>query len=486
MKKKEDEVKIAVCQIFCLDGDRGGNFVRIENALKEVKKLGADIACFPETTIYGWVNPGAHQLADAIPGRDSKQLCALAKKYELFIAIGLAEKQGDTLYDAAILIDDTGRILLKHRKFNILSQLMKPPYTPGDGKVSFVDTHFGKIGMMICADSFVKEYIKHMAKIHPDIILIPYGWVAEKDAWPEHGKELQKIVTKVAGSTKATVVGTDLVGQISHGPWKGQVYGGQSIAVDATGQILTLAKDRDRDIKVFTVHIGISAPTISPESSKFLHRNPLEITLKAPEGEIRYTKDNTEPTEASLLYKKPLLIEKTTTIKARTFLENKKSAVVSGYYEEITGLQPAVSLQHPKPGLKYRYYEGKWKKLPDFNTLKAIKSGICSNFTLDIAEQENHFGLVFHGFIHITEDGLYTFYLKSDDGSKLFIDNRVLIDNDGCHGAWEIEEQIALEKGFHTIQVQYFDDKLYHSLTVNYQANGSIKLLIPDNLLFYE
>ena len=251
--QNKGEMKIAICQIFCLDGDRGGNLVRIENALHEARDMGADIACFPETSIYGWVNPDARQWADSIPGRDSDTLCRLAEKYGMYMAIGLAEKDGENLYDSAILIDDQGEILLKHRKFNILTELMDPPYTPGNGEISCIDTRFGRIGMMICADSFNEEYVEKMAAVKPGLLIIPYGWAAEIDAWPEHGQELNKVVTRTAKTTGVVVVGTDLVGEISHGPWTGQVYGGQSLAVEGNGNVLVSAKDRDRDIQLITL-----------------------------------------------------------------------------------------------------------------------------------------------------------------------------------------------------------------------------------------
>ena len=75
-------LSIAMCQIFCLDGDRSGNFARIENAIGEAANAGADIICFPETAILGWVNPAAHERAFEIPGEDSNRLAELAKKYK--------------------------------------------------------------------------------------------------------------------------------------------------------------------------------------------------------------------------------------------------------------------------------------------------------------------------------------------------------------------------------------------------------------------
>jgi len=248
------KTKAAICQIFCLDGDRLGNFVRIENAIREAKDAGADIACFPETAIYGWVNPDARKRAYQIPGEDSDKLCKLAKDYDLYLCIGLAEKEGRRLYDSAVLIDNKGNILLKHRKMNLLIELMRPPYIAGKS-VDAVETEFGKIGLLICADTHDGKILKRMAALKPDLLLIPYGYAAAEDDWPGHGKELEKVVVNTAKKTGAFVIGTNLVGEITNGPWKGRIYGGQSLAADRTGRIVVVAKDRDRDINIVKIKI---------------------------------------------------------------------------------------------------------------------------------------------------------------------------------------------------------------------------------------
>jgi len=245
----EISVKIALSQILALDGDREGNFVRIESAIKEAVQQRAEIVCFPETCVLGWVNPQAHDLACAIPGQDSERLCKLAQQYEVHVCVGLAEKHRDKLYDSAILIDDQGKILLKHRKINILAHLMEPPYTPGK-EIQICETRFGRIGLLICADSFEMSLCERMRQLKPDLVLIPYGWAAPEEKWPQHGKELESVVQRAAQAMNATVIGTDLVGKISHGPWKGMVYGGQSVAAHANGDIIAVGKDRQRDIVV--------------------------------------------------------------------------------------------------------------------------------------------------------------------------------------------------------------------------------------------
>lgn len=252
---QQKSVTIAMAQIFCLDGDRSGNFARIENAIIEAKESGAEIVCFPETSILGWVNPEAHQRAYPIPGKDSEMMCKLAKDYNVFLCIGLAEKENEDLFDSVILIDNKGEILLKHRKRNILTELMNPPYTPGKKEISAVDTKFGKIGLLICADSFKGKILNEMKELDPAIVLIPYGWAAEENEWPEHGEELKLTVQNAAKVIGCPVIGTDLVGEISHGPWKGRTYGGCSVSADEKGTILGLCTNRDREINVFTIHL---------------------------------------------------------------------------------------------------------------------------------------------------------------------------------------------------------------------------------------
>jgi predicted amidohydrolase len=244
--------KVAMCQIFILDGDRRGNFVRIENAVAEAKGKGADIICFPAATMLGWVNPDAHEKAFPIPGPDSDLLCELAKKYKAFLCVGLEEKEGDKLFNSAILIDDRGQILLKHREINIAPNLMNPPYTAGSD-VGITDTKLGKTGLLMCSDTQQEDILDRMAAFKPALLLVPCAYAEEKAKWPGHGQELQRVVKNAAIRTRATVVGTNLLGQITKGPWAGRIYGGQSVAADNTGKILAIAKDRDRDIRLVSV-----------------------------------------------------------------------------------------------------------------------------------------------------------------------------------------------------------------------------------------
>ncbi len=250
-------VRLAVCQILVIDGDREGNFRRIEYALEGAQAQHAEIAIFPESSILGWENPDAHRLAAPIPGADSDRIAALARKYGIMIAIGLDEKDGERLYDSAILVDKTGKLLWKHRKINVLPELMTPPYSQGRPEdIGVVDTEFGRLAVLICADTFTDAYVERLKALKPDLMLVPYGWAAPNDQWPQHSKLLEDLVKKRAAELKCPMAGVDLVGEMTHGPWAGQTYGGSSFVADADGKILLTARDRDTDLRAIDLAIG--------------------------------------------------------------------------------------------------------------------------------------------------------------------------------------------------------------------------------------
>ncbi len=122
-------------------------------------------------------------------------------------------------------------------------------------------------------------------------------------------------------------------------------------------------------------------------------------------------------------------------------------------------------------------------RLPDFSRLTPV--GRIYNAILDIKPQRfdkgfpgitdrfEWFAIDYKGKIFISKPGTYTFSLLSDDGSRLLIDNKVVIDNDGIHPPIEKTGQIFLGKGLHSIEVQYFQGPRYYvALVLSLVKNG--------------
>lgn len=96
------------------------------------------------------------------------------------------------------------------------------------------------------------------------------------------------------------------------------------------------------------------------------------------------------------------------------------SALFRTKLDTVSGTNPLVQ------GLDYRDYEGAWERLPDFSQLPIVKRGVITNFSLQVRTQDTNVGLVFSGYFKTLQDGKYTFWLRSDDGSKLYIGDHPL------------------------------------------------------------
>ena len=135
-------------------------------------------------------------------------------------------------------------------------------------------------------------------------------------------------------------------------------------------------------------------------------------------------------------------------------------------------------------GVSYSYYGGDWSQLPDFSSLTPIKTGTLPNFSLSPAQVEDYYGFVYTTYLEVSATGNYTFYTNSDDGSKLYINDQQVVNNDGLRPLQERSGSVTLAKGRHKLVVEYFEGYGGQTLEVRYKGSGISKQLIPDDVLF--
>lgn len=121
--------------------------------------------------------------------------------------------------------------------------------------------------------------------------------------------------------------------------------------------------------------------------------------------------------------------------------------------------------------LKFAYYEGNWQNLPDFSKLTPKSVGKAASFDVNLGAQD-HFGIVFDGLLRVPRDGKYKFFLGSDDGSRLLIDSKQVVDRDGIHPLSFGEGTVDLTAGVHEIHVEYFEQGGEQELRVDYEGPG--------------
>ena len=103
-----------------------------------------------------------------------------------------------------------------------------------------------------------------------------------------------------------------------------------------------------------------------------------------------------------------------------------------------------------------------------------------------MADSNNYFGVDFNGLIQVPETGTYRYFACSDDCSQLFIDGKLVIDNDGKHGLIKKDTLLSLEKGFHELKVLYFQHTGGKKVEISYSGLDIRETLIPDSFLYHE
>lgn len=214
----------------------------------------------------------------------------------------------------------------------------------------------------------------------------------------------------------------------------------------------------------------------------------VSIASKTDGAETRYSLDGSQPNRSSNLYTKPFLLKKNAVVTARSFKnEFVSSPVIQRKYFIIKKKNEVSMNQSLLAGLQYHYYEGIWSNIPDFSFLTEIGNGWISDVNLvDVDRRAANFALEYNGYIIIEEEGLYSFYVSSNDGSKLFINDIPVVDNDGTHGDFEKRGKMELKTGYHPFSVQYFDGGGSQALRVSYKGPGIARQVISADKFFHK
>ncbi len=201
-----------------------------------------------------------------------------------------------------------------------------------------------------------------------------------------------------------------------------------------------------------------------------------------PKGDtIVYTTDGSPPTPASLRYRGPITLTSTTTITCAMLHRTRISEAVKKTLRKVDP-QSAV-VPGGSTGLGVKYFEGTFNRIPDFDSMTPAWSGTTSAIGLDVAKRKENYGLQFTGFITVPKDGVYTFFLVADDGSRLIIGDEPLLSFDRPRPAGERRAQVALKAGAHPIRIDYFQGGGAAALRLEVVAPGDKRVAVPAGWL---
>jgi predicted alpha/beta superfamily hydrolase len=269
--------------------------------------------------------------------------------------------------------------------------------------------------------------------------------------------------------------------------WKLDVYSGEthgSVKFKGTYDGLKFLYDGYIKIMYFDPMHGI-----------VLKDKPFKLFYHEDTARLHYTVDGSVPTVNSAKVQAEITVNGPVKVTYKALTNRSK------YDRTATGLFTDEVMPKPLPaapknwqsgGFNYAYYEGTWDKWPDLSKLKPAKTGITdNNFDIDKLPRKNHYGLVIDGLFESKEVGYYIFTLgNGEKGTKLYIDNKLVIAFTGVGDDFGQTCIVPLSKGFYPFRIEYLhQQKKGYNLDWQQLLTPSIMesqntILIPVNLQY--
>src|SRR5262245_47477245 len=230
--REEALVKIACVQMEPIVGERERNVRRSLELFEEAAAAGARLVVLPELCNSGYVfrsRAEAFGLAEAVPdGPTCRAWAELASARDLYVVAGINEKDGERLYNAAVVIGPAGHVGT-FRKVHLWNEEALF-FEPGNLGFPVFRTSLGRIGTFICYDGWFPESYRLCALQGADIVCIPTNWVPIPGQ-PENREAMASVLCMAAAhSNSIFVAAADRIGVE-----RGQPFLGQSVIVSYTG-----------------------------------------------------------------------------------------------------------------------------------------------------------------------------------------------------------------------------------------------------------
>lgn len=225
-------VRVACLQMEPHVGEKEANLVASVALIEEAAANGAKLLVLPELCNSGYVfasRDEAFSLAEPVPdGPTVRRWEAAAAAHQVYITAGIAERDGDCLYNAAVLIGPSGYIGA-FRKVHLWNE-ENLYFEPGNLGFPVFHTPIGRIGMAICYDGWFPEAYRLNALGGADIVCVPTNWVPIPGQAEGREAMANILVMAAAHSNSLFIAAADRVGTERNQPFEGQ-----SLIVSYTG-----------------------------------------------------------------------------------------------------------------------------------------------------------------------------------------------------------------------------------------------------------
>jgi hypothetical protein len=212
----------------------------------------------------------------------------------------------------------------------------------------------------------------------------------------------------------------------------------------------------------------------------FMQTGMVILKCDDPETNIYYTTDGCRPSDKSILYTNPLVLDKTTNVKFASFKTGLLPSVPVSVHVNKLQFEDYKNYEGTgnfKKGLEYKYYHAHVMEENDLDKLNPLETGIIPNFTIENRKREDYFGYIYSGYLDIPKDGIYIFSIKVNDRCTLYLDGKEFLRGGN--------RTVALRKGKYQILEKYFQLGAKKFNIVSWEGHGIEQQEIPSSALYH-
>jgi predicted amidohydrolase len=246
---------VAVVSPRCAFGDVDVNLKHFTKFIKQAVAKGARLVCFPELALVSYSGHKDVLLhAENIPGPTTTKLEAVAQRFDVYISVGMAEKDGDHFHITQLLVGPQG-YLGKYRKNHPTRGEQTCGFLPGESFPTW-DVDGFRLGILICFDGRHQDTIEAMKKAHVDVIHHPHGNAVGRLG--RHAEEWtrSKMVyfTPRAAFARANIIINNSAGDTTQ-PDGDIRFSSGALVLDVLGQVVNRTIQTDRNEKMIIATI---------------------------------------------------------------------------------------------------------------------------------------------------------------------------------------------------------------------------------------
>ena len=249
-------------------GRKAENVARTVALIERAASSGADLVVLPELVNTGYVfdsRTEAFALAESVPdGPTTLAWMAVAQRCNIHIVAGIAERDGERLYNTAVVIGPAGW-MGTYRKLHLWGN-EHLFFEAGDKGLPMFHTPWGRLGVVICYDGWFPEVYRHLAIQGVDIVAMPTNWVPMPGQSANGPAMANTLAMANAHSNAMNIVCANRTGTE-----RGQPFIGQSLIVGAQGWPVAGPAPVDGEDLILLAQLDIKATRQARQLNAFNH-----------------------------------------------------------------------------------------------------------------------------------------------------------------------------------------------------------------------